>query len=141
MTDMFPFKVTVDGGRVPFIRAYQKELNAEIFIRVLENDELYKWTLSRNYEKSFTDEQIITEAERQDRLIKEANRLQDQAVDRTSRNRDNPNWDPCEVCGEKHRNYNCCDKCNLDNHRCHFCGDDLGHSEVSTCYILEGLDD
>lgn len=23
--------------------------------------------------------------------------------------------------------YWCCDTCNLDNHRCHFCGEDLDH--------------
>lgn len=43
----------------------------------------------------------------------------------------------CEVCMGDHRTYECCDKCNYDIHFCHFCGDYLGHDEVSACYILE----
>lgn len=33
----------------------------------------------------------------------------------------------CEVCGGNHQTWNCCDDCNYDSHRCHFCGDDLNH--------------
>lgn len=44
---------------------------------------------------------------------------------------------PCEVCGKGHPNYMCCEKCNHDTHRCYFCGDPLGHKEISICYILE----
>ena len=34
-----------------------------------------------------------------------------------------------------------CDRCNLNNHRCHFCGDDLRHAEdmrgpnLHACYV------
>lgn len=36
--------------------------------------------------------------------------------------------------------YYCCETCNYDNHRCHFCGDDLDHfnrmsdGSVNPCY-------
>ena len=43
----------------------------------------------------------------------------------------------CEVCHKDHPTHHCCEKCNRDNHQCHFCGDDLGHAEVSACYLLE----
>lgn len=43
----------------------------------------------------------------------------------------------CEVCSGLHRTYVCCENCNYDRHRCHFCGDWLGHDEVSTCYLME----
>jgi phosphoribosylaminoimidazole carboxylase (NCAIR synthetase) len=43
----------------------------------------------------------------------------------------------CEVCNEGHRTYNCCEKCDYDRHICHFCGDPLGHDEISACYILD----
>lgn len=43
---------------------------------------------------------------------------------------------PCEVCGKDHPTYECCEKCNYGTHTCHFCGDPLGHTEVSACYIL-----
>jgi len=42
----------------------------------------------------------------------------------------------CQVCGGEHPSYNCCDRCNYDRHTCHFCGDPLGHKEVSACYLL-----
>jgi hypothetical protein len=38
--------------------------------------------------------------------------------------------------------YQCCDGCNYDTHRCHFCGDDLMHGDrdygtgrAHTCYV------
>lgn len=43
----------------------------------------------------------------------------------------------CEVCFGKHQTYVCCERCNYDRHMCHFCGDSLGHSEVSACYFVE----
>jgi hypothetical protein len=40
------------------------------------------------------------------------------------------------VCGVEHFGlpadhplYECCDACNYDRHRCHFCGDDTSHDE------------
>lgn len=66
-----------------------------------------------------------------------ADRLEQIARYITKANWIDPNIQPCETCGKNHQNYECCDACNYDMHRCHFCGDDLGHSQISACYILE----
>jgi hypothetical protein len=52
-----------------------------------------------------------------------------------------PDLVPCEICGENHENWNCCDQCNYQTHTCHFCGDDLGHAEVSACVIEADRDE
>lgn len=43
----------------------------------------------------------------------------------------------CQVCKKTHGTHHCCDRCNYDTHACHFCGDYLGHNEVSACYLDE----
>lgn len=43
---------------------------------------------------------------------------------------------PCQVCNGSHPTYDCCQDCNYDRHNCHFCGEELGHNEVSACYIV-----
>ncbi len=40
----------------------------------------------------------------------------------------------CEVCFKNHPTYHCCSQCNYDTHRCHFCGEDLGHAGIGHCY-------
>lgn len=47
----------------------------------------------------------------------------------------------CQVCNGKHPSYKCCDRCNYDTHICHFCGDNLGHEEVSACYLLMDIEE
>lgn len=68
-------------------------------------------------------------------IIEAASNLQDLALFRTRVNHVDPKIQPCEVCGNEHKNYECCDKCNYDTHICVFCGDPLGHSQVSVCYL------
>lgn len=46
----------------------------------------------------------------------------------------------CEVCQGMHPTWHCCESCNYDNHRCHFCGDWLGHDEISACYLMALLE-
>lgn len=70
-------------------------------------------------------------------LIDAADKAQAEAVLRTQLNFRDPKRHPCEICGEPHRNFHCCDTCNMDRHICHFCGDPLGHAGISACYILE----
>lgn len=43
----------------------------------------------------------------------------------------------CQACKKRHGTYHCCEACNYDTHLCHFCGDNLGHNEVSECYFDE----
>jgi len=59
---------------------------------------------------------------------------QNECYDKTRANWLSPANQPCEICGKEHRNYECCEKCNRDRHTCHFCGDSLGHEEISACY-------
>lgn len=68
-------------------------------------------------------------------VIKLAEAAQHEASLITMVNYKYPKIQPCEICGEEHKNYECCEDCNLDTHNCNFCGHRLGHSEVSACYI------
>lgn len=131
----YPFKIEVTGGRLPFTREFKSQLNAEIYRYSLGQE--YGGT--PNFELKYSEDELITEVRRHKKLLIEATRLQEQAIQRTNNNFHNPAYNPCEVCGEKHENYKCCEQCNIDRHTCHFCGDSLGHREVSACYILEGL--
>lgn len=70
-------------------------------------------------------------------VIALAHKAEQEAKYITKANWIDPKIQPCEICGEEHQNYECCSDCNYDTHRCHFCGDDLGHSQVSVCYITE----
>lgn len=74
-------------------------------------------------------------------VIQLADAMEKVAKIRTFINGINPKIQPCEICGEEHQNYNCCEQCNYDNHRCHFCGDDLGHSQTSVCYLTDSTID
>jgi hypothetical protein len=131
------FTLTVTGGRKTFTMAFKHQINAEIFRYSIAPE----YSAKPDFELKYSGEELSAEKHRQEKIVKEAQRLQKQAVERTSNNYKNPNYNPCEICGGKHENYHCCDRCNHDNHRCHFCGDYLGHSEVSACYILDGLGD
>lgn len=119
-----------------YTQSFIEELSAELYISALGGS--YRCT-RLNFTQNFTSQQIEAEALRRGRLIREAGRLESWSKERTNNNLKNPESFPCEVCGKKHPNYNCCEKCNFNNHRCHFCGEELGHAEFSICYILEGL--
>lgn len=137
----YPFTVTVTGGNIPFEKKFKSQLNAEIYKYSLESS-VYnsnKYTITTDFILKYSKDGILAEVERHKKLSAEAERLQRQCVERTSNNLKNPKYNPCEVCGSLHENYNCCDQCNYNTHTCHSCGDNLGHKEVSMCYILEGL--
>lgn len=128
------------GFRREFTRYFKEQITAENYIRHIDTSPSYEVT-EFNFTKKFSDDELDAYDEKRVRLIKEAQRLEKQARKRTNANFENPDWNPCEVCGGKHPNYECCDRCNLDGHICHFCGENLGHSEVSVCYILENFDE
>jgi phosphorylcholine metabolism protein LicD len=145
MSEAQPFSVNVVPTLVTnqrpgkeFTRWFKEQINAELYMTDIEVLDRYTVT-EYNFTRKFTDEELTNEATRQKKLHIEAERLQKQARERTRNNQIDPDSFPCEVCGEKHPIYDCCSRCNYDNHTCHFCGDELGHSEVSACYILEGL--
>lgn len=123
-----------------FTRDFSDQRTAETYIRQLDRHPSYR-VIEFNFTPKFTNDELDIWEAFSTKMHKEAIRLEKQAIDRTRRNLENPNYDPCEVCGEKHHNYECCEQCNYNDHLCHFCGDDLGHSEVSVCYILEGFNE
>lgn len=109
---------------------------AEEYIRFAENDMAANYeVLSHNFERRFSNDQLDAFLKLQAKVVKEATRLEKWAAKRSNLSYSNPALYPCEVCGGAHANYNCCEKCNFGNHRCHFCGDALGHKEFSVCYI------
>lgn len=127
-------------GRREFAMSFDFQQQAEKFIRdtscgLTDNIRVAGF----NFIRKFSDEELDAWQEHWERLVNEALRLQKQGVERTAANRENPDYFPCEVCGGKHENYKCCDDCSHDRHTCKFCGDWLGHKEVSACYILDRI--
>lgn len=138
-----PHKVTViseSSGR-SFDRRFKNKWAAELFILTinLETDGFH--VLEYNFTQGFTTGELRTIEAAFKAKVEYAKQEQNECWKRTARNQKFPEKYPCEICGESHRNYECCENCNLDNHTCHFCGDNLGHGEISACYILEGWGD
>ena len=128
------------SNNVEFTRNFKRQEVAESYIREIDTHPGYR-VVEYNFTPRFTGEELDAWDAHVQLLLKEADRLQQQGVARTTNNFKNPDYNPCEVCGGKHANYECCHDCNYNYHRCHFCGDDLGHSEVSVCYILDGFNE
>lgn len=118
-----------------FTKHFQRQIFAELYIRDIDAVTTFDVT-EWNFNSKFSNEELDAFRDAHLKVLVEARRLEKQARDRTKANWANPDWNPCEVCGKKHRNHNCCERCNMDNHRCHFCGEALGHREFSVCYIM-----
>lgn len=82
------------------------------------------------------DADIDVFAKLEQQVSENARRLESWARRRSLLNYDDPKLYPCEICEKPHSNYHCCEACNYGEHRCHFCGDDLGHRGFSACYIM-----
>lgn len=129
--------VLAKSNDVEFTRKFTDQRVAEAYIRLIDNEVNYHVT-EFNFTQKYTNEQLDEWEALFTKIHKEANRLQRQALHRSINNEKNPELFPCEVCNKKHPNWNCCPSCNYDRHICHFCGENLGHTEVSVCYMLDG---
>lgn len=117
-----------------WMRYFQRQINAELFIRQMNKRSML--VAEFNFTQIFTDEELDVHLAHKELLLREFTRLEEQCKKRTLENFRNPESFPCEVCRKKHENYHCCRQCNYDRHMCHFCGDSLGHGEISVCYSL-----
>lgn len=131
---LFQIKGRFSSG-VSFTQEFKQQINAELFVREVAYLTPH-YEVECNFEPKFSNEELDAHKAHMDRLVREFTRLEMQCKARTILNFKNPDSFPCEVCGEKHRNYECCEACNHQRHTCHFCGDDLGHREISVCYLL-----
>lgn len=119
-----------------FTRQFTRQIWAELYILEIDHNTQFDVT-EYNFSDKYSTEELLAFKANHNKVGKEAKRLEIQARERTNRNLNNPEWNPCEICGKKHRNYHCCEQCNYGTHHCHFCGVDLGHTQVSECYIME----
>lgn len=140
MTDFSVNVQALFGHKKEFTRIFKQQINAEQYIREIDSQEQYR-VLEYNFVKKFSDQELDAYKQVITAKIAEANRLEKECLERTVNNFKDPEKFPCEVCGKAHSNYKCCSACNYNKHTCHFCGDTLGHSEVSSCYIMAEWDD
>lgn len=127
------------GFKKEFTRQFLTREGAESYIRDMDKSESYDVT-EYNFTRELSDEQLDRWMENRTQKLAESTDAQKECLAKTKRNFEDSEKEPCEVCGKPHGNYKCCERCNYNNHRCHFCGDDLGHKEVSVCYLMDGWD-
>lgn len=135
-TEGFSVNVINENNQVEWTRQFKTQIAAEAYIDSTEFLTHYSVT-EYNFTRKFSKEDITKWRAEEFAKLEEAKSKEKECRERTKNNLDNPKEFPCEVCGKPHWNYECCERCNYSTHTCHFCGDDLGHAEVSACYILE----